>query len=425
MCVRRFSARKMRIKSINIDGFRGIPTLKLEFPEQVNVLVGVNGAGKSAVLDCTAIMLSRLIGRIRSTKGTGRIFSELDINNHVRETRSEITIQFRGESVCWQVIKPRRWHRRQRISGLEELRRHVEMIRLELEEDESSTIPLAVYYPVNRAVLDIPLRIRTRHRFDRLSAYDQALSGSPSSFRLFFEWFREREDLENEHRRDKSSHRDSQLQTVRTAIEHFLPSFGNLRVRRSPLRMVVDKDGENLVVNQLSDGEKCTLAMVGDLARRMAVANPDMTDPLQSEAIALIDEADLHLHPSWQRRLASAFAETFPNCQFLLSTHSPAILSHLKSDSIWILRRTGKGIEASRPANSYGHKVDRILEDIMEVPARPDEVSEKLSLLFLSIEQNELKKARRILDELKALMAADPDLVKTDLLIQRKETLGR
>ena len=197
-------------------------------------------------------------------------------------------------------------------------------------------------------------------------------------------------------------------------------------MRRSPLRMVVDKDREELVVNQLSDGEKCTLAMVGDLARRMAIANPKMPDPLQGDAIALIDEADLHLHPSWQRRLASAFAETFPNCQFLLTTHSPAILSHLKSENIWTLERTtGKGIEAARPASSYGQKIDRVLEDVMGVSARPDEIRDKVSLLFLAIEQRELKKARRILDELTDEIGADPDLVKADLLIRRKETLGR
>ena len=107
----------MRIESIDIDGFRGIPELKLEFPGQINVLVGVNGAGKSAVLDCTAIMLSRLIGRIRSTTGTGRFFSESDINNHDRETRNKISIQFRGQTVSWRVTK-----RPQRVSATVPLR---------------------------------------------------------------------------------------------------------------------------------------------------------------------------------------------------------------------------------------------------------------------------------------------------------------
>ena len=416
----------MKIRSVHIAGFRGISELSLDFSERINVLTGINGAGKSAVLDCIAILLSRLIGRIRSSTGTGRFFSESDINNDlgVHETRNSISIQFHGETVHWQVTKGRKGRRKQRIKDLEELRRHVEQLRFGLEENEDATLPLAVYYPVNRAVPDIPLRIKRKHRFDRLAAYDQALSGSPSSFRVFFEWFRQREDLENERRLEKPQFRDPQLQAVRIATERLIPGFKNLKVRRSPLRMVVEKNKEELTVNQLSDGEKCTLAMVGDLARRMAVANPHMPDPLIAEAVVLIDEIDLHLHPAWQRMIASNLEKTFPNCQFLLSTHSPAILSHLDPNSIWMLERTGCGIEAKRPSQAYGQAVDRVLEDIMNVPARPVEIGRKLDKLFLAIEQGNLQKAKDVLRKLKGKIGADPDLVKADLLIRRKELAG-
>ena len=414
----------MKLESIDIGGFRGIQKLQLDFSERINVLVGVNGAGKSAVLDCTAIMLSRLIGPIRSRTGIGRFFAESDINNDLKVTHNEIAVRFQGERVRWRVSKSRRG-RRPFVSGLEELRKHVDSFLGKLEEDERVSLPLVVYYPVNRAVLDIPLRIRTRHRFDRLSAYDQALTGSPISFRIFFEWFREREDLENELRMDEPRVHDPQLQAVRTATERFMPGIKSLRVRRSPLRMVVEKDREELIVNQLSDGEKCTLAMVGDLARRMAIANPDVKDPLMGDAIVLIDEADLHLHPAWQRRLVPAFVETFPNCQFLLSTHSPAILSHLKPDNIWILKRAKKGIEATRPNSAYGQTMDRILEDIMDVPARPEKVKDHMARLFLAIERGKLERAERILGELQHEIGADPDLVKAQVLIRRKEVLGR
>ena len=414
----------MKIMSLEIAGFRGIPALKLEFSDQINVLAGVNGAGKSAVLDCIAIMLSRLLGRIRSSTGTGRFFTEFDISNQLHHTQNEITIHFQGETVSWRVTRSRKRRPGQTITRLDELRRHVELFHSRLEKDEKSNLPLAVYYPVNRAVLDIPLRIRTKHRFERLAAYDQALSGSSSNFRIFFEWFREREDLENEYRLDKHGFRDPHLKAVRTAIERFLPDFRNLKVRRSPLRMIVEKHQQELLVNQLSDGEKCTLAMVGDLARRMAVANPHMKDPLGGEAIVLIDEADLHLHPAWQRHIVGALEDTFPNCQFILSTHSPAILSHVDSSGIWLLERKSHGIDARRPDDSYGQAVDRILEDIINVPARPDEVKEELIKLFGAIERGKLTTAKCILHELKATIGTDPDLVKADVLIQRKEALG-
>jgi predicted ATP-binding protein involved in virulence len=86
----------------------------------------------------------------------------------------------------------------------------------------------------------------------------------------------------------------------------------------------------------LSDGEKCLLAMVGDLARRLAIANPDYPDALQGEAIVLIDEIELHLHPSWQRNIIPALKRTFPKCQFIITTHSPQVLSYIQPKNIYL-----------------------------------------------------------------------------------------
>ena len=175
----------MKLKSLTLTHFRGIRDLRLEFSDHVNVLAGVNGAGKTAVLDCAAIMLSRLVGRIRSTKGTGRFFSEYDITNGMSETHSVIEIVFKDILVDWRVSKTRRGRIRQSITGLEGVKTVVDFIHMRLDEDESLSLPIAVYYPTNRAVVDIPLRIRKTHPFDQLSAYDQSLSGKWRSFRIF------------------------------------------------------------------------------------------------------------------------------------------------------------------------------------------------------------------------------------------------
>ena len=187
--------------------------------------------------------------------------------------------------------------------------------------------------------------------------------------------------------------------------------------------MVVHKSDEELRVDQLSDGEKCTLAMVGDLARRMAIANPDLDDPLDGDGVVLIDELDLHLHPGWQRHVVSALQETFPNCQFVVSTHSPQIVSHVLPERIWLLERTKDGVSASRPAESFGQTAGRILEDVMDVPERPQEIKERLSDLFLAIQQDELGKAKQLLSDLAGTIGSDPDLVRARIHIHRKEAL--
>lgn len=414
----------MILKSLTLTNFRGIRDLRLEFSDKVNLLAGVNGAGKTAILDCAAIMLSRLVGRLRSTKGTGRFFTDLDISNGSSETRNVVEIVFRNHDFDWSVSKTRRGRKRQSITGLKGVMILVDYIHMRLEEEESYGLPIAVYYPTNRAVLDIPLRIRTTHPFDQLSAFDQALSSTSNSFRVFFEWFRDREDFENERRVDDSKFRDRQLQAVRTAIERFLPGVHSLKVRRGPLRMVLCKKGEELRIDQLSDGEKCTLAMVGDLARRMAIANPARRDPLVGAGVVLIDELDLHLHPGWQRHVVSALEETFPNCQFLVSTHSPQIISHVATERIWLLDRTKSGVSASRPDASFGQMAGRILEDVMDVPERPQEIKERLSDLFLAIQRDELPAAKQLVSDLRSTIGEDPDLVRARMHIRRKEALG-
>lgn len=285
---------------------------------------------------------------------------------------------------------------------------------------------------MNRAVFDIPLRIREKHRFDLLSAYDESLTGG-ANFRTFFEWFREREDLENEALRDHQPLFDNsppapdpQLQAVRDVLTRFMPGFKNLVVRRKPLCMVVEKHGKTLTVNQLSDGEKCLMAMVGDIARRMAIANPLRANPLEGEGVILIDEIDLHLHPLWQRMVIAKLPEVFPHCQFLISTHSPHVITHVQPESLFLLTLNHEGLVLFRPEESYGKTVERVLEDLMGLETtRPTEIRDALKQIYKHIDNGDFAKSRESIRSLEEQIGADPELVKAAVLIRRKELIGK
>jgi predicted ATP-binding protein involved in virulence len=284
----------------------------------------------------------------------------------------------------------------------------------------TAPLPFAVFYPTNRAVLDIPLRIRTRHNFDQLDAFE--LAAGQSTFRLFFEWFRGREDLENELRLKDPTYRDKLLAAVRAAIEALVPGFSDLRVTRAPLRMLVTKQGADVEVNQLSDGEKCLLAMTADLARRLALANPAAAAPLHERAIVLIDEIDLHLHPAWQRTVLAALLRTFPGCQFLVSTHSPQVLSEVPAGAVRLLQKHGTTLEISPPAASFGRDSNRILEDLMGVEERPASIKSLLNELFQLIDRGDLSTAREKRREIAERIGEDePELVRADVLMRRRE----
>ncbi|MBC1195860.1 AAA family ATPase [Microcystis aeruginosa BLCCF158] len=426
----------MKIKSIKLINYRGAVSLNIDFHRQLNVFIGVNGAGKSTILDSLAIMLSWLVNRLKNTNASGRKISETEINNGQGTAIIEITgVTEDSQEITWKIVKTRTGysHAGER-SNFSQLNEYTQQIQRQITEHQGQiNLPLFVYYSVNRAVLDIPLKIKAKHQFDSLSAYENALT-SGSDFRTFFEWFREREDLENENRKyqydlikpEGFCFPDPQLEAVRETIERFLPDFTNLSVRRNPLRMEVTKKNEIVTVNQLSDGEKCLIAMLGDLARRMAIANPQNPDPLTGNGVIIIDEIDLHLHPQWQRFVVPKLLEVFPNCQFFISTHSPNIITHVQPESLHFMEQTEMGIKFHPVQESYGKNVDRILEDLMGLETtRPKEIAEALKDIYEQISQNQLEAAKNNINDLRAKIQDDPELIKAEVIIRRKEIIGK
>ncbi|MBC6475107.1 MAG: AAA family ATPase [Hormoscilla sp. GM102CHS1] len=389
----------MKVKRLSMKAFRGIDQMTLEFDaDGPTVLIGINGVGKSSILDCISILLSWFTGRIQNPSNSERPFKNEDITNKDSETHNEIDILYDDRKVTWSLTKARNGDT---SSKLTELETFVEKIHSQLNEDPQFNLPVVIFYAVNRVVLDIPLRIRKQHSFEPIDAYDGALESGEIDFRRFFEWFRNQEDIENENKlellRQQENekeieyhiikYRDVQLEAVRKAIYLLTPEFSNLRVRRSPVRMTVEKKGEELIVNQLSDGEKCLLAMVGDLPRRLAIANPGLSDPLQGKGVVLIDEIELHLHPKWQREIIPALTRTFPNCQFIVTTHSPQVVSHVK---------------------------------------RPQDIKDRLLELFRLIDKRDINGARELRQQLaKEIGTDEPEFVSADVLIRRREILNR
>lgn len=412
----------MKVKRLAIDSFRGFDSLNLEFDRnQPTVFIGINGAGKSTILDCLAILLSLLTTKIENSQNSSLSFNETDIKNGSESTHTEIAISLdNSQEFRWSLSKLMEGNSKEIGSNFAELELLVKQIG-------NTALPVIVYYPTNRAVFDIPLRIKNRHSFEAKTALDEALTGGQINFRRFFEWFRHREDLENElYKYKPAEYPDRQLEAVRTAISQLLDCFTNLRIQRLPLRMTVEKQGQEIVIDRLSDGEKCLLAMVGDLASRLAIANPNLDNPLVGSGVVLIDEIELHLHPQWQREIVPKLIGTFPNCQFIITTHSPQVISHLQPESIYILESTSEGIIVKRPESSFGRNSDRILEDLMATPARPQEIKENLLELFQLIEKGDLEKAKEMRQNIVDKIGADePELVKAGVSIRRKEILNR
>lgn len=364
----------MKIQDVTIQNFRGISSkpFSVSLDPQLTVFIGSNGIGKSTTLDAISMVLSRVINLIRFQKSSGTSFKETDFPLGRFDETSISIISLNGTK--WKLSKEKSKSKTSSITD----KNYAESIRTRIfETEEQCSIPLFVHYTTNRAVLDIPLKIRKKHTFSLLEAYDEALM-SGVNFRHFFEWFRNREDLENETvvQEKNFNYRDKQLSAVRTAIENIMDDFSNLSVKRKPsLRMVIKKGDKELRVDHLSDGEKCMLAMSGDLARRLAIANPSMDEPLKGEGIVLIDEIELHLHPTWQKMILRKLSEVFPNCQFIVSTHSPLILSELQNGKIYELSKQDDNLEAKLIKNRNNYFLNDILKEFFGVDLNKERIA--------------------------------------------------
>jgi predicted ATP-binding protein involved in virulence len=445
----------MQVKRLQIEAFRGIEALDLKFRPGANVLIGVNGVGKSSILECLATLILFYTDLILP-RGLLPIWRKELIKNGKELTSNSITFETtEGNTGKWGFLR-----HSGRMLGItldseeavsdvdidsqgtrpseltQEPEGFLDTIQAQIKEKiyqdrENTNIPLGIYYPTSRTIPSSPLEDREglghRHQYRPNFLNIQALEGR-LDFTEFFTWFKDREDLENETRLETNpDHRDRQLEAIRHAIPVFLPGFSHLRIKRSPLRMVVTKNGQELIISQLSDGEKSLLTIIGDIARRLAICNPALEDPLKGEGIILIDEIDAHLHPKWQRGIIPKLEQTFPNCQFFIATHSPQIISDVKSENIYLLQQDADGeVIAVHPEGTYGRDTNQILEDVMGVPERPEWTKQELRQLFRLIDSGDLPAARDLKTQLESAIGIDePEFAKADVLIRRKEILGR
>lgn len=419
----------MKIKGIEIENFKGFNKLSLDFNEQNVVLVGANGAGKSTVLNATVILLSRMVESLSYGISKKVSINENDIKNGKQRLKLKCTLKYgdlEGELAVTKVRAKNQKNQPKLIIN-DTSKEIVSYLHEKLEEKQQLNMPIFVNYPVHRNVIDIPLRIRTRHEFDQFSAYQNSFS-SGADFRVFFEWYRNQEDMENEEKLETNlNYEDKQLKAIRKAIYNFMPGFSDLRImRKGKMRMVITKGKQRLEVNQLSDGEKCTLAMIGDLARRLALANPSLDNPLEGEGVVLIDEIDLHLHPAWQREIINRLQTTFPNIQFILTTHSPQVLGEIKSAQIFLISQENneEGIDVRRVPTLFGKDTNMILENFMNAAEKNLEIKEQQRKLFKLLMQSKLVEAKSLMDYLvDTLGNEDPSLVKADIIYKRKASL--
>ena len=437
----------MRVTSLKLANIRPIETAELWLQPDFNLLVGVNGVGKSTVLDTLRICMSRVLPSITDSRSKAMSFALHDIRIGSPVLDAELTMaignrDFRFTRRQWrrpfvaddrknlqllrrQIIESERLSDRRRnllreldaSQGVDDRDLFVPS-KSELKRIADGIIasPNCVFYSTHRS----SIRPAGRSRSPRgiATAYAEGLRRRRLDLRQFAEWMRAQEVLAREQER-AARH----LRVLQSAVQRFLPTYQHLRsagMRSSHLQ--IDRSGMALMDHQLSDGERGVLALVLDLARRLSQANPSLDDPLsEGQAIVLIDELELHLHPKWQRQIVPNLTKTFPQCQFIATSHSPQVVASVAPKQVHLLTHGG----IVRPDRSRGMDSNWILRHLMEAGDRPADAKDLLESVELSVEKGAFSEARAKISKAKRNGFDWPEWSILEARIARLEILAK
>lgn len=414
----------MRAASLKLANLRAIEAAEFRFQPGFNLIVGVNGVGKTSVLDALCVCLSAFVKHSNRLRTPVEAFAFEDIRVGADPLSVECAVSIGVTEHRYLIHKPREASAPQeKKAGMPREQVHVTPEKatflgaapVAVSGKEPGGRPLAVLFSTNRAVPSERAPGKNVAAGGIAAAFADAFANRDLRLGEFAAWMRVQEALKSERPAAGRA-----LAAFEDAVSRFLPGYANLRVAGDELpRLLIDRGTTTVAVRQLSDGERGTLALVLDLTRRLAQANPAMSDPAaEAEAVVMIDEIDLHLHPKWQRQIVRNLTAAFPRCQFIATTHSPQVIGEVEHDRIQII---ANGLVYS-PTHSFGVDSSRVLEEIMDADPRAQEVKALLSKISQEVGKQRFEGARGLLAQLvDRLGEGDPEVTRVRTLLDFME----
>jgi predicted ATP-binding protein involved in virulence len=462
----------MKLKNIQITNFRCFDSLSIDLDEQLTVIVAKNGQGKSSVLDAIRIGLWSFVRgfdlahsayndpansiRIDDVKllkrATGEMTRQLPCKITVQGDYDDNLIEHEKYRQTWKWTRSRQSERKGTQTkdnvvskGIKALA-YLTQNQVRNTEIPNTDLPIIGYYGTGRLWSKKRLMENKTAKKDsqnddffmRLFAYRDCLDPA-SSYKHFADWFtwvfksyREQQikQLEKGMAFDSESTWKDTIQVVQQAIDSFLQEttgWHSLEYSASHENSLILNHDEYgvLKVELLSDGIRSILAMVGDIAYRCIKLNPHLglNAAKETQGVIMIDEVDMHLHPAWQQTVLVDLIKAFPKIQFIVTTHSPQVISTVPSHQIRILDENNV---YSAGAGTQGAEASRILRDVFGVESRPQnlEIVKKLNRYLALIDDDkwddqEALDLRQQLNEWS--QGHEPELIKADIDIRMKE----
>lgn len=466
----------MKLKSLGLTAFRGFDRLDINFDERLTVVAGVNGVGKSTILQAIAMAYSHSLPEFTVSRekalpvldadiqqGKSTCIIEMESNGlgaaqlitfllkesldkgeklalgHKQSQMKKDLARLEKGAPDYKNLKNEITWINKRLEGNFEKRlnwlfadTHETEARLKRYLKSSPTQPLVVYYSTHRLLSRLPTKLQGTLPFKQGAAFSKSLTQLEISLNEFAKWQRAIFST-RVLRKETGQYGERIMKQLQAAISSLMPQIKEFWFHEeNPPRYSVMKDatmaeqasgkkaGKQLFLGQLSDGERGLIALVFDLTRRLAIANPNLENPIaEGEALVLIDEIELHLHPKWQREVLQRLRDTFKACQFVVTTHSPLVLGEVPASCVRFLEIVNDKVSVTVPTEAYGMDANRILQELMGAPVRNREVDGELKTLFDLIDQERFYEARAAIAELERKLGGDePELTRASSLIR-------
>ena len=407
----------MFLKKLVLKNYRCYENFEIDFPNRLTVIVGMNGAGKSTVLEAGTAALSAFTngfdgyGLYPVTASDAFVKSYMlgDTYDFQPQYPVEITAcgEHEGKTYTWTRRRTSKAQGKQPVKGSEDMIACGREAEKRVRNGEEITLPVIAHYGTGRLWSE---NVREKDilalSMTRQNGYKDAFTAHLKQSSMV-SWF---EKMTYKELRDGKA--SEAFRAVRTAMEKAFSSITGDETVKVEMNLdthdidVVYQNKElgvhRLGLSQFSDGYRCTIFLIANIAYRMAMLNPHLEASVleETDGVVLIDEIDLHLHPAWQQIILQDLMTIFPKVQFIVTTHAPAVIGSVRSENLVILK---DGAVYEKATEIFGNDANSIMNEIMEVDERAPGVAEKFRKFDELIANGLLDEAEAVLDEIDAL----------------------
>ncbi len=373
---------KIRINRLKIKNIKCFNEVDIVFQEKSNLIVGINGRGKSTILQLLALGLSKL--------------DSPPLRNHWANV-----IKSGKEGAVFEI----------HVCANDE--RFVLKFVVDKEDKVKCVKNIEKYVKIKDRFLI--LAYGTSRHIERGDSLDERSSGVASLFgtNIYLKNIRDSDTY------DYLKSGFEQIKMVTNNIfkladpEHIF-ELSSFDTKNFYFKTPTNPGAGDIPLESMSDGFKSTFNWLFDMSIRAWQAGVDMRDTTNLSGVVLIDEIDNHLHPAWQRKLIPIIEEIFPNIQFIITSHSPFIVQSMTTDSVVLLFLESDGVRVSKiglEGRPYGYEIEKIIELALGfengLPEISDWLFSRLKKFELSVEEADKDGAAELYKEIKEAIPRD------------------